>query len=213
MKVWICRHTNGGRINPRKRGYVRYNRRLFKRMCPYGSEFAPPLGHTRHVPTPSTFPHATEDKTLNLHSTVFRHTKQPASSFFPQPVLSLFLPQVSFPPPRPNAAHNSRSQFSISADFSIRLRGTAVLTRGTRQFLRGGISVAPRSRAPTPGCRAGATISRIEKRWRAPLSPPPQVSLTSNRIASMRRRDWKKRCLEGSSLCVLRIWKIFFVYS
>lgn len=57
--------------------------------------------------------------------------------------------------PRPKAAHNSQSQFSISADFSIRLRGTAAPTPAAampRQLLRGrqvlSTCCLPRSHVP-----------------------------------------------------------------
>lgn len=135
-----------------------------------------------------------QDKTLNLHSTVFRHGKpllplhllrrlshSSCSLYF----LPSFSRSVSFLSPRLKATHNSRSQFSISADFSIRLRGAAVLTRGTRQLLLVASSCRPpRSHVPTPRYRrTGATISRIEKRWGSPflsfhLSPSHRASLT-----------------------------------
>lgn len=145
--------------------------------------------------TLSTF-RAQKDKTLNLHSTVFRHQVSlvSSSSFFPQPILlSLFLsPAVPLPSPRPNAAHNSRSQFSISADFSIRLRGAAVLTRGTRPFLRGRFLLLPLP--PLFLCTNTRMSHRCDDiaNWKALefLSPPPRVFLTSgqpNRVDATSR--------------------------
>lgn len=124
--------VHDGEINPQNMTIERHNRRLFKRMCPYGSGFVPPLGHT----PPST--HAAEDKTVNLHSAVSRPLILSAAS------LSPFLPHSS-PSSRPNAAHNSRSQFSISADFSIRLRGAAIFEKRSTAPLRQ-VTIAPRPR-------------------------------------------------------------------
>lgn len=85
----------------------------------------------------------TKDKTLNLHSTVFRHASLhpllrilspfPARAYFhvrsATTASSLYLSSSVAgklcPFAFPKAARNSRSQFSISADFSIRLRGAA----------------------------------------------------------------------------------------
>lgn len=138
-------------------------------------------------------PHAAEDKTLNLHSAVSRHT-EPSSPLILSAaylVLSLSLPlscfpsppspflRSLFPSPRPNAAHNSRSQFSISVDFSIRLRGAAVPTRETWYS-----SFAAGCHCPlVPDTGMSHRHDDIAN-WKAlgdpsPPSPPPRVSLTS----------------------------------
>lgn len=160
----ICRRTATQRRRRNQlseRDYIeRHNRRLCKRMCPYRAWIC--ATPTAHAP-PSR--HAAQDKTLNLHSTVFRHAKPlflsppppppltPPPTPAPPPAFSFFLcslylfpsfsRSVSFLSLRLKAAHNSRSQFSISADFSIRLRGAAVLTRGTRQLLLAASSCCP----------------------------------------------------------------------
>jgi len=198
------------RNQPSERYIERHNRRLFKRMCPYESGFAPPLGHT----SPSML------RTRKTKHWIFILPYPDTPSLLPPPTLilsavfyslSLSLSSAaSSLSPRPNAAHNSRSQFSISADFSIRLRGAAVPTRGTRHIS----FVAGCPSSPTPGCRTGTTISRIEKRWGSLSTPSVTSSFSHVRITEPRRcdarRDWKKRRLEGSNLCALRIQRISF---
>lgn len=171
---------------PSEWGYIkRYNRRLFKRMCPYESEFAPALyARTRTHGTLNT-PRAKKTKhwIFILPCSDTPSLSLPPHSLSAEPILlSLFLfPAVPFPSPRPNAAYNSRSQFSISADFSIRLRGAAILTRRTRQLLRGRFLL--HSLAPS----FLYTNTRMSHRrddianWKALgfLSPPPRASLTS----------------------------------
>lgn len=185
--VYKCTSTDGyagarrRESQPSERGCIkRHNRRLFKRMRPYGSGFAPPLYVRTH--NSLNIPRA---KRQNTESSFYRVPTPSllASSFFPQPILlPLFLsPAVSFPSPRPNAAHNSRSQFSISADFSIRLRGAAVLTRETQPFLRGKFLLLPLP--PLFLC----TNTRMSywrddiANWKALgfLSPSPRLFLTS----------------------------------
>lgn len=123
----------------------------------------------------------------------------------------------SSPSSRPNAAHNSRSQFSISADFSIRLKGAAVCTdsKNAVHLLHGRLplrQVCPSSL--TPGCRTSTTISRIEKHWGSLSTISATSSFSHVRLTKPRRcdarHDWKKRRLEGSNLCVLRIQRIYF---
>lgn len=138
-------------------------------------------------------------------------------------LLSLFLfPAVPFPSPRPNAAHNSRSQFSISADFSIRLRGAAILTRGTRQLLRSSFLLLF---LPPPFlCTNIRMLHRRDDiaNWKVlgflSLCHLEFLSHPANQTASMRRRDWKKQCLEGNSFAskcfknrVCLFYKIFTV--
>lgn len=153
----ICRRNGDDEINTRNTGWLYRTAQstTLQKECAHTRAWicASPTGTSC-----TTLSRAAQDKTLNLHSTVFRHAEPPPPSFPfisppPPPTLRLlrasflilsaaynlspsFSRSVSFLSPRLKAAHNSRSQFSISADFSIRLRGAAVLTRGTRQFLR-----------------------------------------------------------------------------
>lgn len=134
MDEWMvgCRHEE---INPQNGHIERYNWRLFKRM--------PIRGWIRTPSDTISISLPTKDKTLNLHSTVFRHASLhpllrilspfPARAYFhvrsATTASSLYLSSSVAgklcPFAFPKAARNSRSQFSISADFSIRLRGAA----------------------------------------------------------------------------------------
>lgn len=80
---------------PSERGCIkRHNRRLFKRMRPYGSGFAPPLYARTH--NSLNIPRAKRQNTESL----FYRVPTPsllASSFFPQPSSSLSLARGLFP--------------------------------------------------------------------------------------------------------------------
>ena len=172
----MCRRTN----QPSERAYIeRHNRRLFKRMqCPYGSGFAS-LEDTR-------YPQCSGTKHWIF---ILSYSDSPSLSpphFFLQPIL-LSLPFFSSPSPRPNAAHNSRSQFSISADFSIRLRGAAVCTdsKKSRYIFFTASCCCPSSL--TPGCRTDDIAN-----WKAlgislySLRHLEFLSRPANQTASMR---------------------------
>ena len=99
-------------------------------------------------------------KHLNLHSTVFRHASlrtlslslslssapvslsvpcyipRPSTLYLSSSVAGKLLCPFAFP----KAARNSRSQFSISADFSIRLRGAASRRAYARGFFTARVS-------------------------------------------------------------------------
>lgn len=84
----------------------------------------------------------------------------------------------SSPSPRPNAAHNSRSQFSISADFSIRLRGAAMCTDSKNAvYLLHGKLLLPL--VPNSGMSHRRYRELKSTGDLSLLSPPPRVSLTS----------------------------------